>query len=84
MKKVHHMVAHMVDASVSLEGLDPANYGEGAVEEMWGKFLANRNVSLNSDLIRCSKMYNVVPSVCYSQEPSNLAACSQDVSQGFS
>ena len=45
MKKVHHMVSHMVDASVSLEGLDPANYGEGAVEGIWANFLANRNVS---------------------------------------
>ena len=48
MKKVHHMVSHMVDASVSLEGLDPANYGEGVVEDLWGKFLANRNVSLHT------------------------------------
>lgn len=48
MKKVHHMVSHMVDASVSLEGLDPANYGEGVVEDLWEKFLANRNVSLHS------------------------------------
>ena len=47
MKKVHHMVSHMVDASVSLEGLDPANYGEGVVEDLWAKFLAKRNVSLH-------------------------------------
>ena len=40
------MVAHMVDASVSLEGLDPANYKEGIVEELWAEFLANRNVSM--------------------------------------
>ena len=52
MKKVHHMVSHMVDASVSLEGLDPANYREGAVESLWANFLANRNVSVNYASVR--------------------------------
>ena len=44
MKKVHHMVSHMVDASVPLQGLDPANYKDGVVEELWTEFQANRNV----------------------------------------
>ena len=45
MKKVHHMVAHMVDASVSVQNLNPANYKEGIVKETWREFQANRNVS---------------------------------------
>ena len=45
MKKVHNMVAHMVDTSASLHRLDPANYEEGNMEDRWTAFLANRNVS---------------------------------------
>ena len=44
MKKVHHMVAHMVDANVPVQELDPANYKESVVEELWATFLADRSV----------------------------------------
>ena len=46
MKKVHDMVAHMVDSGASLEGLDPANYEKASVEELWTEFLVNRTVSI--------------------------------------
>ena len=35
----------MVDASVSVQNLNPANYKEGIVKETWREFQANRNVS---------------------------------------
>ena len=45
MRKVHHMVAHMVDASVPVQLLNPAKYKEGILEESWAEFKASRTVS---------------------------------------
>ena len=46
MKKVHHMVAHMVDTTTPVQGEDPANYKDGDVKKLWMDFQANRNVSM--------------------------------------